>query len=99
MIGRFIGIVPAILFTHLTAASLFGSTGVGLGQIWELTPGQVVWMQAAFAIGFALRAPIGVFVTNIVNDRLVFIIATLISAGACFLFYYAAGCYNSAFTC
>ena len=90
MIERSIAIIPAIILTHLTSASLFGATGIGVGQIWELTPNQVVWLQVAFVLGFALRAPVGLFVTKVVSDRLVFILAILISAAACFAFYYYA---------
>ena len=89
MLRIWIGIVPAMVIAHLTAASLFGASGYGLSQMWEITPLQTMWLQTAFIIAYAARIPVGVFAANIARDRTVFLGAFLLSiiANAVFFFF------------
>ena len=91
-----IGIIPALIIAHLTATALFGSTGQGLAQMWELSPIQAVWLQTAFMLAYAVRIPIGVFAANIMRDQRVFMLAFLVSILASGLFYFYADDFVSA---
>ena len=86
------GIIPALLIVHLPAASLFGPIGHGLAQMWEVSPLQSVWLQAAYVIAYAARIPIGRFVTRIASDRFVFLVGFALALTASGLFFvYANG--------
>ncbi len=85
-----IGIIPALIIAHLSAAALMGSIGQGLGQMWELSGVQSMWLQAAFMVGLVARIPIGAFAQTIASDRFVFLVAFIVSVAAAALFYYYA---------
>ena len=81
------GIIPALLIVHLPAANLFGPTGHGLAQMWEINPLQSVWLQAAFVIAYIARIPIGRFVTRVASDRFVFLVGFVLALTASGLFF------------
>jgi MFS family permease len=82
-----LGIVPALLIVHLPAASLFGSTGYGLAQMWEISPLQSTWLQAAFVVAYAARIFVGRFVMRIASDRFVFLVGFVLALAASWLFF------------
>ncbi len=85
-----IGIAPALIIAHLSAAALMGSIGQGLGQMWELNAVQSMWLQVAFIVGLVTRIPIGVFAQTVAGDRFVFLLAFVVSVAAAALFYFYA---------
>jgi MFS family permease len=85
-----IGIAPALIIAHLSAAALMGPIGQGLGQMWELSAIQSMWLQAAFIVGLVARIPIGVFASTIKSDRFVFLLTFAVSVVTAALFYFYA---------
>ena len=90
-------IVPAFLVVHLSATALFGATGLGVAQMWEFSPIQATWLQAAFVLGYIVRIPVGPFTARIASHKIVIMGGILVCAVANALFYLYANDFTSAF--